>query len=322
VNLAVCLLAYSIAVTVLGPQLLTSLTRSGAAPRLGVTGWVAAMASVLAAWVGAAAMFVTQLTDSWDHLGEALNGCVSGLRLIALGGYGRALQVGLLAVAALSVAALAVAGTRTALALRRSRHRTHAHAQAARIAAVDTLTGPQGALVLDSTAPAVYCLAGRPRTIVITQAALDSLDDAQLAAVMAHEQAHLRGRHHALLAVTDSLGKVFAHVRLFTEGATDIARLLEMCADDAAARRHSRDTLVDALVALTLPRSGRSPVAATPVTALAATGTGVVQRVQRLLFPPNPTRDRIRLTLVLGVVLLGPVLAVGLAAVAPMLCAG
>nr|MDQ2710455.1 M56 family metallopeptidase [Actinomycetota bacterium] len=252
-NLAVCLLAYSMVVTVLGPPLLAAMIRDGAAPRLGVTVWLAAMASVLAAWVGAAGLFVAQLVDSWDHLGRVLTGCLAGLRLIAVGGYGSALQAFLLVLAALSVAALAVAGARTALAVRGSRRSTNAHAQAARLAAVTTPPGPEGALVLDSAQPAVYCLAGRPHTIVITRAALEALDDAQLAAVLAHEQAHLRGRHHHPLAITAALAKVLPGVRLFTDGAADIARLLEMCADDAAARRHDRDTLVDALLALALP---------------------------------------------------------------------
>jgi hypothetical protein len=91
-----------------------------------------------------------------------------------------------------------------------------------------------------------------------------------------------------------------------------------MCADDAAARAHGRDSLVDALVALTL-RAGSPP--ATPTSALAAAGAGVAQRVQRLLFPPSLTRARIGLTLTLGAVLLGPALSAGLMAVAPMLCA-
>lgn len=334
-NLAVCLLAYSAAVTVLGPPVLLRLTRAGAAPRLGVAVWLAALASVLGAWLSATGLFLTQLVDSWGHLGRALTGCLAGLRLIARGGYGPAVQASLLLVAALGGVALIAAGTRTALSLRQSRRHTRAHAQAARLAAVGTLDSPDGALVIDSARPAVYCLAGRPRTIVISRAALTALDGGQLAAVMAHEQAHLNGRHHLLLTLTAALARVLPRVRLFVDGHADIARLLEMCADDAAARQHSRDTLVDALLALTLTPTSSSPTGAppapsatrpatrtgTPTGALAAAGTGVARRAQRLLFPPDPTRARLGLTLALAVVLLGPTLATGIAGAVPMPCA-
>jgi Zn-dependent protease with chaperone function len=318
-SLAVCLLAYSMVVTVLGPSLLASLTRAGAAPRLGVAAWLAMMGSVLAAWVAAAVLFVAQLVGSWDQIGRVLIGCVAGLRLIVIGGYGTALQVGLLLLAALSVAALAVLAARVSLALHRSRVHTAAHVQAARIAAGDSPRGPGGALVIDSAQPAVYCLAGRPNTVVITNAALKALDDDQLAAVLAHEQAHLTGRHHQLLALVSALAKILSGVRLFTDAAADIARLLEMCADDAATRRHGPDRVVDALLALTLP-AARIP-AITPAVAMGAAGVGVAERVERLLFPPDPTRVRIGLTLTLGAVLLGPALTAAMTVLVPMLCA-
>jgi Zn-dependent protease with chaperone function len=318
-SLAICLLAYSMAVAVLAPAPLMSMTRNGAAPRLGVAVWLLAIVSVLAAWLGAAVLSVVQLVDSWDHLGRVLTGCMSGLRVVALGGYGSALQVGLLSLAALSLAALGLLAARVGLALRRTRLRTRAHALTARIAAGDAPLGPGGALVIDSAEPAVYCLAGRPRTVVITKAALTALDDVQLAAVLAHEQAHLRGRHHHLLALTRALGGILSGPRLFVVGAAEIARLLEMCADDAAARRHGRDTVADALLALVLPGGGASRA---PSVALSAAGVGVAARVERLLFPPDPTRARIALTLTLAAGLLSPLIVTGLTVLVPMLCGG
>jgi Zn-dependent protease with chaperone function len=319
-SLAVCLLAYSMVVTVLGPPLLSSVTRPGAAPRLGVAAWLVMTGSVLAAWVAAAVLFVTQLVGFWDQIGRVLIGCVAGLRLIVIGGYGAALQAGLLLLAALSVAALAVLAARVSLALHRSRQHTAAHAQAARLAAGDGPRGPGGALVIDSAQAAVYCLAGRPNTVVITNSALKVLDDDQLAAVLAHEHAHLTGRHHQLLALVSALAKILSRVRLFTDADADVARLLEMCADDAAARHHSPDNVVDALLALTLPGAVSPPVI-TPAVAMGAAGVGVAERVERLLFPPAPTRARIALTLTLAAVLLGPTLAAVMTVFVPMLCA-
>ena len=48
---------------------------------------------------------------------------------------------------------------------------------------------------------------------------------------------HPGGRHHLLLAVTRSLAVVAPAVPLFARGTSAVARLAEMRADDANARR-------------------------------------------------------------------------------------
>lgn len=311
-NTAVCLLAYALSLAVLGPAVLSRIARAGAAPRFAVGAWLALMGSVLAATVAAVALFVSQTVASWGRIGPVLTGCMAGLGLIARGEHGELVQVGVLALAAMSTLAVVVLGTRVALALRRTRRGGHDHVRAVRIATGDTPPGPGGTLVVDSDRRGVYCLAGRPHTIVITRAALDALDDAQLSAVLAHERAHLRGRHHQVLALTRALSTLFPRVRLFTHGADDVARLLEMRADDVAARRHSPDTVVDALLALSLP----TPTV-TPAAALSAAGLAVTQRVERLLFPPNGITARIGLVMTTGAVLLGPVLLTALMTAPP-----
>lgn len=317
-SLAVCLLAYSMVITVFGPPLLASITARGAAPRLGVTVWLVMMATVLSAWIAAVVMSTAQIVDSWDDLGRVLTGCVAGLRLVALGGSGPLLQIVLLGLAGFSVAALLVVAARLGTALHRAGRHSRAHAQAARLAAGATPAGPAGSLVIDSAHRAVYCLAGRPNTVVVTRAALETLTDDQLAAVLAHEHAHLAGEHHRLLALTTALGRILSPVRLFSDGAADIARLLEMCADDAAARHHGRDTVADALIALALP-TPTPPL--TPAVAMGAASVGVAERVERLFDPPAATPTRIALTLTLAAVLLGPALAAGMTVLVPMLCA-
>jgi Zn-dependent protease with chaperone function len=59
--------------------------------------------------------------------------------------------------------------------------------------------------VIDHEAPAVYCLPGRHGRVVVATAALRALDDERLAAVLAHERAHLRQRHHLLRATAEAL---------------------------------------------------------------------------------------------------------------------
>ncbi|OFJ51138.1 peptidase M48 [Mycolicibacterium grossiae] len=322
-NMAVCLLVYAVSLTVLGPGLLSRATRDGAAPRLGVCAWLAVMATVVAAWVGAVMLFFHQIVVSWGQIGSVLTGCLSGLGLIARGGYGDLLQVTFVILAVMGTVAVLVLAARAVSALHRSHRGGAEHIRAVRIAAGDTPRGPGGALVIDSDRRGVYCLAGRPHTIVMTRAALDVLDDAQQAAVISHERAHLIGHHHLVLAVTGAVSKILPRVRLFTAGAAEVARLLEMCADDAAARRHSADTVVDALLALILPSPTSSPPhapLATPVAALGAAGLAVTQRIERLLFPPDRASARTGLILVMGAVLLGPALTAGLMSAPPVPC--
>jgi Zn-dependent protease with chaperone function len=316
-SVAVCLLAYSLVITVLGPPLLRKTSRAGAIPRLGIAGWVVAMSSVLGSWLLAVVLFTLDLVRGWGHLGRLLAGCLAALRALFTGGSGGIVQVGLALLAALAVAAMTARAVRGITALRHSRTRTQAHADAAVLAARGAPRGPGGALVVDGAHPSVYCLASRPHAIVITRGALEVLDEAHLGAVLAHERAHLRGRHHYLLALTRALAKVMSGLVLFTEGANEVARLLEMCADDAAARRHGNDTVVDALIALTL---APPPGATTPTHALGAAGIAVADRVERLLFPSSTARARIIQSIALGLLLLGPLLAIAMIVTQSSLC--
>jgi len=172
-------------------------------------------------------------------------------------------------------------------------------------AAGDTATGITAAgvtgagrrartVVLDDPRPAAYCVAGHPAAIVVTSGALAALDSAQLAAVLAHERAHLAGRHHALLLLTRGLTAAFPGVPLFTAGAAEVARLAEMAADDTAARAHGRPVVIAALLALATAAapsdaSGRLPIPRhVPGHSLAAAAYAVPARVERLLCPARP----------------------------------
>ncbi|MBC2644906.1 MULTISPECIES: M56 family metallopeptidase [unclassified Rhodococcus (in: high G+C Gram-positive bacteria)] len=150
------------------------------------------------------------------------------------------------------------------------RARTHRHARMARVIG-RRLTGSD-AVVVETADRLAYCVAGRPHTIVVTTGALTALDPDQLEAVLAHERAHLTGRHHLLLAAARGLAAALPRMRLFRDGAVEIARLLEMCADDIAARDHGRRTLLGGLLALT----------GAPAGALGAGGEDVLARADRL----------------------------------------
>jgi Zn-dependent protease with chaperone function len=264
------------------PALLTRLTARGISARLGVAAWSAAMLSVLASALLALQFLVRAAVAGWSGLAEAV------CRSVAGGACAPAVYRSAAFELALGVAAIAAALAVTVLAWRygrsvqRGQRQTRAHAEVARIAG-RRLPGVSAAVVLDAAQRAAYCVPGRPGTIVLTSGALAVLDPEQLTAVLAHERAHLAGRHHLLIALTRALAASFPAVPLFTHGPAEVARLAEMRADDAAARCSGRPALITALLAM-------GTGAAVPATALAATACAVAARVQRLLEPPRRAR--------------------------------
>jgi len=305
---AACLLLYSFTVAVLGPRLLTRLTHAGVAPRLGVAAWLAAIGSVLASWAAAAGFLLAELLRDWNKPGQVISSCFAAWRSLAAGRSGVLVQSGLLTLTLLAAGALAILIARLAQSLVHTRARTQEHARMARL--VGRPMSGQDTVVLEAPERLAYCVAGRPDTIVITSAALDALDEPHLSAVLTHERAHLTGRHHLLLAFTRGLAMILPRVELFTTGASEIARLLEMWADDTAARAHGPRTVLGALLAL-------SGAATVPAGALGATGTSVLARAERFAVPPGPAhqwRMTLLLTAVAVVLLAGPLVTGLLAA--------
>ena len=302
---ALLVVGYALAVAWCAPALLTRLTAPGIGARLGLAAWTAAMASVLASALVALQFLARAAVAGWPGLAEAVCRSVAGSSC-APAVYRSAVFEFALGLATIAAAlAMAVLAWRYGRSVARGQRRTRAHAQVARIAG-RRLPGAGAAVVLDAAARAAYCVPGPPATIVLTSGALDVLDPAQLTAVLAHERAHLAGRHHLLIALTRALAASFPGVPLFARGPAEVARLAEMRADDAAARRSGRPVLVTALLAM-------GTGAAVPALALAATACAVTARVQRLLEPP-PRACRARYSLALITLVLALALAPAAAA--------
>jgi Zn-dependent protease with chaperone function len=310
VSIAACLLLYSVAVIVVGPPLLQRLTRDGHTPRFGVAVWLSAIGSVLITWLAVAVLVVFDVVRHWNYPAVIALSCVARLRGVMTGQAGIGSQITLLAIAATATAAAAVFGTRLGRTVIRLRARAHEHARAVRI--VGRHTYERDVVVVDAGKPAAYCVSGRPPAIVVTSGALATLDENQLGAVLAHERAHLTGHHTHLTAALRSLAVVFPRVPLMTQGAAEVSRLLEMCADDAAARQHGRQALLSGLITL---------AGAAPAPALGAATVAVLARAERLILPPaNRSRARAALTAVLAIIAAGPLITVALAASGALMC--
>jgi len=315
VSIAVCLSLYTLAVLVGGPPVLRALTRYGHAPRFGVAAWLAAIGTVVSVWLAVAVIVAVEMTRQWDYPRVLATSCLVHLRGVVTVasdsvGVTPRLTLGVL----VSVAALLalLAGGRLTRTLSAMRARAQAHAEAVRL--VGRRTDDSDVVVVEATEPAAYCVSGRPSVIVVTSAAVSALDGRELAAVLAHERAHLAGRHSLAVTTLRGLAAVFPKLTLMREGASQVPRLLEMCADDASARRHGRAPLLSGLIAL---------CRAAPAGALAAADVAVLARVERLAAPPAEpaiARARAALTSVVAVIVAGPFLTVTLAAAGLLMC--
>lgn len=276
-NAVTFLLGYAMALSWLAPVLFTGPISAGIHPRLSVAGWLVIVATASFAWVAALVILIAGAAHSLiTHTAPTF--CVETLGIASAvtlpPTVATALVVALLAI----TAAVATNTTRRVIvALYRMRHANLQHAEAVRI--IGRPTDHDGVVVISADQPTAYCVSGgRQNAIVVTTAALDLLKPPALAAVLAHERAHLRGRHHHVIATLNTLAAALPRLPLMRAAARSVPTLLEMCADDAAARRHGREPLLAGLVAL----STRHRI---PDGVLAAAGTAVADRVTRLMQP-------------------------------------
>lgn len=141
-----------------------------------------------------------------------------------------------------------------------------------------------GALVVDHPAAAAYCLPGLRSAIVISAGALDLLDADELAAVLAHERAHLRERHDLVLLPFLALLRAFRWAGVTSRAYRAVGLLVEMHADDRALRQRPARELATALLRVGAAGGGGVPSGALGV-AQRAEESEVAARVIRLLRP-------------------------------------
>ncbi|MCU1602937.1 MAG: peptidase Ste24p [Frankiales bacterium] len=148
----------------------------------------------------------------------------------------------------------------------------------------------RGASVVDHDVPLAYCLPGlRPR-LVLSRGTLDLLSSAELQAVVAHEQAHLAQRHDLVVLPFVALARTFPAVPAVAVAQAEVALLVELMADDRAARKHDRAQLARAL--------WKIGTGGTPAGALGLAGEDVLLRARRLLEPPLPLGSPARIAVV------------------------
>lgn len=299
-RVSLVLLAYALAVGAGAPWLLLRAAWVDRAPRLGVLAWQAATVGMVASVVLAGLAMAAPIPRISGDLARLLEACAMAMRAQYATPGGAAVSA---TGAVLALGIVGRVGYCIAITLRAARRDRREHLEAL------TLLGREqvgtDAVVVDHVQAAAYCLPGRRGRIVLTSAAIEELAADQMQAVLAHERAHLRARHDLAVNAAAALAHAFPKVRIMEVARSQIVRLAELAADDAACRRVGRVPLAEALLIV-----GGSPG---PAHALGAGSSHTASRVRRLLaYPPPLGRARAGLTLTVA----GFVLALPLAVAA------
>ncbi|MBE7190959.1 MAG: M56 family metallopeptidase [Gordonia polyisoprenivorans] len=247
--------------------------RGSTDPRTTVAAWLLMQAVTLAAALLAAGLLI--VPGHAGHLVSALVGqCVNTIRHPSSSAQETTAGMGgILAGSVLLAAVVAAALDRRGRVGRRSR----------RLLETVELAGElwpshPGVWWLHDPRPAAFCLPrGRVRVAAST-GLFDVLTDSEVNAVLAHEHAHRRLRHHAVIAWAEAAGSVLRFIPVFAVGARVMRGLCEQAADAAAADDHHAPVVASALRKLAV---FGSPATA-PVGALNAAQGAIRERLRVL----------------------------------------
>ncbi|MFI1741616.1 M56 family metallopeptidase [Streptomyces sioyaensis] len=181
--------------------------------------------------------------------------------------------------AACVLAVLVCAVALTVASWRRVRLMVDAWRECRHLPAADDLA------ILDDPVPTAFALPGVPSRVVVSSGMLQALTADERRALLAHERAHLRRRHHLFLLVLQLATAVNPLLHPIARAG---AFALERWADEEAATAVADRRLVAHAVARAALAAKRAPAAA-----MAATGGPVPQRVRALLAPPPPQRHNL-----------------------------
>ena len=278
------LLLLVLAVDVLLVAVTAALVLSGrgwarSAPRMAMILWQACGLSLVLALVGIVGLVLSPYDEA--QRGAGVGSCIDLLRHRLSSAHLLTPTAALSALAVAVIARLGYRGVVRAIGTRRyrSRHRE----------ALDLLDGSGDTDVprsLPAARPFAYSVPGRGGRIVVTTGALQVLSTDELRAVVEHERAHLRGRHHLVLLAARAFRDAFPRSPLSRKAALEVAELVEFAADDAAAQAVGRQPTAEALRRLSAlsdasarRRVGRLVTGVAGPTVLARCGAAVLSLV-------------------------------------------
>lgn len=271
---AVVVLVGAVIVSVIAPYWLARLEASRLEPAAVLSCWWSAIAGVLVSILAATALLLLPDRAGAGPSGRLGDLCVAALSHARKSGLEGILTLVLTGVVGFALLRLVRVGR---MSVQRRRHvRSHL--------GVLIMTGrvESNTVWLPHPVPLAFSIVGRQPVVVATSGLRDALSVESLAAVLAHERAHLSGRHHVQVAVADALAVAVPGLPLFRGASVAVRRLVEFAADAAAARQHG-----PAAVASALRVVGDQAV---PPGALGMSGSDRDARLLRLAEPERPAR--------------------------------
>ncbi len=269
------LAGFAVLVGCLGPKLLSASTALKQSPRLGISVWLACLLSTAVATTSAVALLALDSFSVRDLLFDSLRACISAVHehfsdvpVVA--------KLALFLVTAL-IGWFGIYGALLAFRMHGARHR---HRSALDL--IGTRRANLGITVLEHPGVNAYCIPGCGGRIVVTTGAVAALSAEQLGAVIAHERAHLSGRHHLVTGLATLLAHAVPVFPLTRKAPMSVRFLVERLADERACRQVDRRTLASALLAVGSPSA--------PAAALGVGGGASQERVRLLVTAPGAWR--------------------------------
>lgn len=268
---ALLLLVSAVVVCVSAPAVLSRIDSTKYDPALLIGAWLAAIAGVVVAVVGSS--IVLLLPGHGLHLIPSfMTSHWPWHRMIAHGASTAVEQVtGIVAVTLFSAVGTCFS-VRLVVANRKRIRKSERHIAVLEAVAQTDHRQPE-VLRLSHEDPIAFSISGVRDRIVVTDGVFQLGEDA-VAAVFAHERAHLRGHHHSIVGYTRVLAECLPFVPLFRHAHPAIVELVELSADASAVQECGDDAVRSALVQMVLR--------CTPTVALAMADRAIERRLLRL----------------------------------------
>jgi Zn-dependent protease with chaperone function len=290
VNGAGALVIGAFVVAWLAPTLLERAVNRVRDPVAVLLAWWGSMAAVVATFVTGVVLLLVPVTSFEDWSGRLARHCWLALHHGQLPAQDEVLGVtGVVAVAVLVVRGVIVAARRW----RAQRASRQVHQDLVTLLGETRTPGHEPVLQVPYRAPLAYSVGGRRGLLVVSDGVL-RLPPEQRAAVLAHERAHLRGRHHLIVTLAEVLAAAAPWVPLTRRAPRAMRLLVELCADAVAARACGAPAVRAALIAVN--------AAPHPAHALPMAGGDVLARLHRLQIGTPAHRALARVALAVAAV--------------------
>ncbi|MBY6438468.1 M56 family metallopeptidase [Rhodococcus kroppenstedtii] len=306
-TLAAIMLAAAALISLAAPPLLRVLSRAGLPPDAGIAAWLGSMCGAL--FFPASAVLVS----FWPAHAPAESAVEAVARCWSVLSHDAETWLTVTVCAILSVG-LGAAVARGAVFGHRSGRR-NSRLRARHRALMSVVARSEGGVMwLDHPIPLAYSISGRPGLVVATDGLAARLSSSECQAVLAHERAHLKGGHHRILAFCAVMAATLPRLPLFAAAPPAVGVLVELTADQHAARATSADAVRTALVAMTAPSTAGRP--------RSCSSGDTSMRLRSLAVHTRPRWSRLLCAAASAVFTVAPVLLVliGVGAVSAIVC--